>query len=108
MGAANLDKMVEQNKDFLKCVRGENIANVLKDGRKWGLGWCYSAGGPMIPARDTNRNQRLLELAPSLRRPFRPGWYHEPGPKVRFKPVEATAGALHDRTGTRAPIGTGS
>ena len=51
MVAANLDKMVEQNRDFLKCVRGGNIANVLKDGRKWGLGWCYRAGGPMVPAR---------------------------------------------------------
>ena len=38
-----------------------------------GLGWCYRAGEPLVPVRDTNPDQRLLALAPSLQRHFGPG-----------------------------------
>ena len=76
MGAANLDKMVEKNRDLLECVGGGKYWKCVgEEKRKGELARVEDFIGlePLVPVRIPNRYQRLLALAPPLQRHFGTG-----------------------------------
>src|SRR5664279_1582155 len=88
MGAANLDKMVEKNRDLLEEKYWKCVGEEERNGEMARVE-LYRAGEPLVPVRDSNRYQRLLALAPPLQRTFGTGSYHKPVPKAaRAGPTE--------------------
>src|SRR5664279_260883 len=99
MGAANLDKMVEKNRDLLECVGGEILEICWRGGKKWRDGsggiviglenlirtgtkgcsrWPHLCSEPLVPVRTKGQVQtgtKSGRRTARLNRYQGPHWY---------------------------------
>ena len=105
--------MVAKNGDQLELGRGENVDELELKQMPWpARGWddigTVHLQYRFVSRTGTKESSRYSHLSSRLPPPFSTGSYHEPVLKVPYEPGLDLAGALGIRTGTNAPIGTGS